>query len=131
MNDLTQLLNYINVYTVVFDRYHCSLLSFQLQDMAEYQISLFREIEARLKVKCDKLADAFIMDDIGECLILENFHFYPWQISKGLRSMTEVYAWFLFLTLLKALVDAMVVSYIYIPMIIVFILDVNMLSTAP
>lgn len=34
------------------------------EDVAEYQISLFREIEARLKVKCDKLADAFIMDDI-------------------------------------------------------------------
>ncbi|KAL2892622.1 AUGMIN subunit 4 [Bienertia sinuspersici] len=33
-------------------------------DMAEYQISLFREIEARLKVKCDKLADAFVMDDV-------------------------------------------------------------------
>ncbi|KAJ4725099.1 AUGMIN subunit 4 [Melia azedarach] len=32
-------------------------------DMAEYQISVSREIEARLKAKCDKLADAFI-DDI-------------------------------------------------------------------
>lgn len=32
-------------------------------DMAEYQMSLFREIEARLKVKCDKLAYAFVMDD--------------------------------------------------------------------
>ncbi|KAL9224313.1 hypothetical protein vseg_000360 [Gypsophila vaccaria] len=31
-------------------------------DMAEYQMSLFREIEARLKVKCDKLADAFVDD---------------------------------------------------------------------
>uniref|UniRef100_A0A7C8ZWM4 AUGMIN subunit 4 n=1 Tax=Opuntia streptacantha TaxID=393608 RepID=A0A7C8ZWM4_OPUST len=34
-------------------------------DMAEYQISLLREIEARLKVKCDKLADAFVLDDGG------------------------------------------------------------------
>lgn len=32
-------------------------------DTAEYQISVSREIEARLKAKCDKLADAFI-DDI-------------------------------------------------------------------
>ncbi|GMN51594.1 hypothetical protein TIFTF001_020741 [Ficus carica] len=34
-------------------------------DMTEYQLCLSREIEARLKAKCDKLADAFIMDDIG------------------------------------------------------------------
>lgn len=34
-------------------------------DMAEYQMSVFREIEARLKVKCDKLADAFVMDDVA------------------------------------------------------------------
>lgn len=33
-------------------------------DMTEYQLCLSREIEARLKAKCDKLADAFIMDDI-------------------------------------------------------------------
>lgn len=33
-------------------------------DMAEYQMPLLREIESRLKVKCDKLADAFI-DDIN------------------------------------------------------------------
>ncbi|XP_056163988.1 AUGMIN subunit 4-like isoform X2 [Syzygium oleosum] len=32
-------------------------------DMTEYQMSLSHEIEARLKVKCDKLADAFA-DDI-------------------------------------------------------------------
>ncbi|XP_057521710.1 AUGMIN subunit 4 [Amaranthus tricolor] len=32
--------------------------------MAEYQMSLFREIEARLKVKCDKLAGAFVVDDV-------------------------------------------------------------------
>ncbi|KAK9923399.1 hypothetical protein M0R45_031821 [Rubus argutus] len=35
----------------------------QLQDMTEYQLCLSREIEARLKAKCDKLADAVIMDD--------------------------------------------------------------------
>ncbi|XP_062077743.1 AUGMIN subunit 4 [Humulus lupulus] len=33
-------------------------------DMTEYQLCLSREIEARLKAKCDTLADAFIMDDI-------------------------------------------------------------------
>ncbi|CAN1242955.1 AUGMIN subunit 4 [Linum perenne] len=34
-----------------------------MMDMAEYQMSLSREIETRLKDKCDKLADAFV-DDI-------------------------------------------------------------------
>ncbi|XP_040990645.1 AUGMIN subunit 4 [Juglans microcarpa x Juglans regia] len=33
-------------------------------DMAEYQMSLSHEIEARLKAKCDALADAFVMDDV-------------------------------------------------------------------
>ncbi|XP_043689962.1 AUGMIN subunit 4 [Telopea speciosissima] len=33
-------------------------------DMTEYQMSLSREIEARLKAKCDKLAEAFVMDGI-------------------------------------------------------------------
>lgn len=33
--------------------------------MAEYQMPLLREVESRLKAKCDKLANAFI-DDIGE-----------------------------------------------------------------
>ncbi|XP_042520957.1 AUGMIN subunit 4 [Macadamia integrifolia] len=33
-------------------------------DTAEYQMSLSREIEARLKAKCDKLAEAFVMDEI-------------------------------------------------------------------
>uniref|UniRef100_A0A803N148 AUGMIN subunit 4 n=1 Tax=Chenopodium quinoa TaxID=63459 RepID=A0A803N148_CHEQI len=31
--------------------------------MAEYQMSLFREIEARLTVKCDQVADAIVMDN--------------------------------------------------------------------
>ena len=34
--------------------------------MTECQISLLREIEARLRVKCDKMADAFVLDDGGE-----------------------------------------------------------------
>ncbi|XP_022981474.1 AUGMIN subunit 4 [Cucurbita maxima] len=33
-------------------------------DMPEYQMALSREIDARLKIKCDKVADAFVMDDI-------------------------------------------------------------------
>ncbi|XP_050246902.1 AUGMIN subunit 4-like [Quercus robur] len=33
-------------------------------DVTEYQMCLSREIEARLKAKCEKLADAFVMDDI-------------------------------------------------------------------
>ncbi|KAJ0046892.1 hypothetical protein Pint_04120 [Pistacia integerrima] len=39
-------------------------------DTTEYQLSVCREIEARLKAKCDKLADAFIDDIDGrhECL---------------------------------------------------------------
>lgn len=41
--------------------------------MAEYQMSLSCEIEARLKAKCDKLADAFIMDDLGRFLCLSLF----------------------------------------------------------
>ena len=32
--------------------------------MADYQLALSREIDARLKSKCDNLADAFV-DDIG------------------------------------------------------------------
>lgn len=38
--------------------------------MTEYQLCLSDEIEGRLKVKCDMLADAFIMDDIGLSLSL-------------------------------------------------------------
>ncbi|KAE9591029.1 putative HAUS augmin-like complex subunit 4 [Lupinus albus] len=32
-------------------------------DMAEYRLSLSREVESRLNVKCDKLSDAFVLDD--------------------------------------------------------------------
>lgn len=42
----------------------------QLQDMKEYQLCLSREIEARLEEKCDKLADALVIDDIGLSLPL-------------------------------------------------------------
>lgn len=42
--------------------------------MAEYQMALSREIDSRLKTKCDKVADAFIMDDIGRLSIFP-FHF--------------------------------------------------------
>ncbi|XP_027342575.1 AUGMIN subunit 4 [Abrus precatorius] len=32
-------------------------------DMTEYRMALSREVEARLKMKCEKLSDAFILDD--------------------------------------------------------------------
>lgn len=32
-------------------------------DMTEYRMSLSREVEARLKMKCEKLSDAFVLDD--------------------------------------------------------------------
>ncbi|KAF1881185.1 hypothetical protein Lal_00023220 [Lupinus albus] len=35
-------------------------------DMAEYRLSLSREVESRLNVKCDKLSDAFVLDDNGK-----------------------------------------------------------------
>ena len=37
--------------------------------MTDYQMSLSREIESRLKAKCDKLADVFVMDDIGRSYV--------------------------------------------------------------
>lgn len=30
-------------------------------------MSLSREVDARLKMKCDKLSDAFVLDDNGKC----------------------------------------------------------------
>lgn len=57
--------------------------------MTEYQLCLSREIEARLKTKCDQLADAFIMDDIGNIyLSLKNKLALPW-------SMDHIYKHFL------------------------------------
>ncbi|XP_068637950.1 AUGMIN subunit 4-like isoform X2 [Aristolochia californica] len=41
-------------------------------DMAEYQISVACEIEARLIAKCDKLADAFVMDEIESYSITQS-----------------------------------------------------------
>lgn len=38
--------------------------------MTDYQMSLSREIESRLKAKCDKLADVFVMDDIGRSYVI-------------------------------------------------------------
>lgn len=32
-------------------------------DMTEYRMSLSREVEARLKMKCEKVSDAFVLDD--------------------------------------------------------------------
>lgn len=32
-------------------------------DMTEYRMSLAREVEARLKMKCEKVSDAFVLDD--------------------------------------------------------------------
>lgn len=34
--------------------------------MTEYRMSLSREVDARLKMKCDKLSDAFVLDDNGK-----------------------------------------------------------------
>lgn len=41
-------------------------------DMTDYQMSLSREIESRLKAKCDKLADVFVMDDIDSSSRTQN-----------------------------------------------------------
>ncbi|XP_048429242.1 AUGMIN subunit 4 isoform X3 [Pyrus x bretschneideri] len=38
--------------------------SSEAEDMKEYQLCLSREIEARLEEKCDKLADALVIDNI-------------------------------------------------------------------
>lgn len=37
-----------------------------MQDMAEYAVSLSREIGSRLDTKCDRLMDAVITGDIGQ-----------------------------------------------------------------
>jgi len=36
-------------------------------------MALSREIDARLKTKCDKVADAFVMDDIGRSIAPYHF----------------------------------------------------------
>ena len=37
--------------------------------MADYQLALSREIDARLKSKCDELADAFVDDMVISCIL--------------------------------------------------------------
>ena len=44
-------------------------------------MSLSREIEARLKDKCDKLGDAFIMDDIGRFYFSLSLSVYKIKIA--------------------------------------------------
>ncbi|XP_022633645.1 AUGMIN subunit 4 isoform X1 [Vigna radiata var. radiata] len=38
-------------------------LSVVYYDMTEYRLSVSREVDARLKMKCEKLSDAFVLDD--------------------------------------------------------------------
>ncbi|KAH1063216.1 hypothetical protein J1N35_028203 [Gossypium stocksii] len=53
------------------------MFKFRVKDMADYQLTLSRENDARLKSKCGKLADAFV-DDIdptesgGNCIVEED-----------------------------------------------------------
>ena len=35
--------------------------------MTEYRMSLACEVDGRLKLKCDKLSDAFVLVDNGKC----------------------------------------------------------------
>lgn len=58
-----------------------TLVMLQLQDMSEYQVSLSREIEARLQTKCDKLSDAVIMDDTGMILPFSLFLSSSFQVQ--------------------------------------------------
>lgn len=44
-------------------------------------MSLSREIEARLKDKCDKLGDAFIMDDIGRFYFSLSLSLYEIKVA--------------------------------------------------
>ncbi|CAK8565588.1 unnamed protein product [Lathyrus sativus] len=41
-------------------------------DMTEYRMALSREVDARLKMKCDKLSDAFVLDDNADTLFLDS-----------------------------------------------------------
>ena len=52
--------------------------------MADYQMFLAREIEGRLKEKCDKLADA-IVDDTGKIFLTS---IYSW--GRDLLFFTEL-----------------------------------------
>lgn len=44
----------------------------KMQDITEYQVLLAREIASRLDAKCDKLADAIVIEDIGQFML--SFH---------------------------------------------------------
>ncbi|KAL5984205.1 AUGMIN subunit 4 [Asimina triloba] len=54
-------------------------------DTAEYQKSLAREMESRLKAKCDKLADAFEIDDIDSSSISQ----FPNRLPERLKLINE------------------------------------------
>ncbi|KAK2415199.1 AUGMIN subunit [Trifolium repens] len=41
-------------------------------DMTEYRMSLLREVDSRLKMKCDKLSNAFVLDDNVDTLFLDS-----------------------------------------------------------
>jgi len=38
--------------------------------MTEYRLAVSREVDARLTMKCEKLSDAFVLDDNGNCELL-------------------------------------------------------------
>ncbi|XP_019440721.1 PREDICTED: AUGMIN subunit 4-like isoform X3 [Lupinus angustifolius] len=52
-------------------------------DMTEYRMCLSREVESRLKVKCDKLSDAFVLDDNADSLFLDS------DSSSGIQSSSS------------------------------------------
>ncbi|XXG60000.1 hypothetical protein AAC387_Pa04g1990 [Persea americana] len=54
-------------------------------DMAEYQVSIAREMEARLKAKCDKLADAFVMDEIESSSVSQ----FPSRLPERVKLIIE------------------------------------------
>jgi len=50
--------------------------------MTEYRLSVSREVDARLKMKCEKLSDAFVLDDNGNCeLLITYIQSYGWRIA--------------------------------------------------
>ncbi|XP_068311995.1 AUGMIN subunit 4-like [Pyrus communis] len=55
-------------------------------DMKEYQLCLSREIEARLEEKCDKLADALVIDDIDSSPLHETSSS---QLPERVKLITE------------------------------------------
>ncbi|CAN6694677.1 unnamed protein product [Malus baccata var. baccata] len=55
-------------------------------DMKEYQLGLSRDIEARLEEKCDKLADALVIDDIDSSPLHETSSS---QLPERVKLITE------------------------------------------